>query len=45
MLILEKIFNVRKIPYKQFDHEKCTMYVMTDLKPTFTPFNIKKHSE
>ncbi len=21
---LEKIFNVRKLPYKQFDNEKCT---------------------
>ncbi len=44
-LYLEKIFNVRKVHYKMFDHEKCTPPSITDLKPTYTPFQLKEHLE
>jgi hypothetical protein len=40
---VDKIFNVRKVQYKQFDHEKCTVSLKVDLKPTFSPFQAKEH--
>ncbi len=38
----EKIFNVRKLHYKQYDpHDKCTPNITQDLKPQFSPFQVK----
>ncbi len=38
----EKIFNVRKLNYKQCDpHDKCIDKFMPDMKPQFSPFQVK----
>ena len=40
----EKIFNVRKLHHKHFDpHEKCTFCNHLDIKPQFSPFQVKEH--
>lgn len=39
---LEKIFNVRKVHYKQFDNEKCIKIIIQILKARFHPLTINK---
>ena len=41
----ERIFNVRKLPYKQFDNQKCTFPFHTDLKENFSPLHSKKNTQ
>lgn len=39
---LEKIFNVRKLQYKQFEpNDKCKVLGDSDIKPHFSPFQVK----
>lgn len=38
----EKIFNVRKLNYKQCDpNDKCKYKYNLDMKPQFSPFQVK----
>lgn len=40
----EKIFNVRKLHHKHFDpHDKCIFLPHLDIKPQFSPLQVKEH--
>lgn len=38
---LDKIFNVRKLQYKHFEHQKCNRSYDQDRKPNFSPLEHK----
>lgn len=41
----ERIFNVRKVPYKEYDHEKCNLLGYVDAKANFSPLQKRERMQ